>query len=40
MKYIFWFIVALLWSIPEVIYSLTYEKPTKVAQFIVNKLNL
>jgi hypothetical protein len=40
MKNIFWTIMAALWSIPEFFYIVITKEPSKVAQFLINKLNL
>jgi hypothetical protein len=40
MKIILWIVIAILWSIPEFFYIVITKEPSKIAQFIANKLNL
>jgi hypothetical protein len=39
MKYIWWVLI-ILWSIPEIVYMVITKKPSKIAQFLFNKVNL
>jgi hypothetical protein len=39
MKYIWWILI-ILWSIPESIYMVITKEPSKIAQFLFNKVNL
>ena len=39
MKYIWWTLI-IFWSIPEMMYMFIKKEPTKIAQFLFNKVGL
>jgi hypothetical protein len=39
MKYIWWILITL-WSIPEMVYMIITKEPSKIAQYLYNKVNL
>jgi hypothetical protein len=39
MKYIWWTLI-ILWAIPEIMYMVVTKEPSKIAQFLLNKVGL
>jgi hypothetical protein len=40
MKKIVWWVILILWSIPETFYMIIFKNPSKIAEFLFKKVNI